>query len=95
MRPRIRAQCQALVRMPTKVEKWKDEEYGNEIREDLLQFAEDGWDAIPEDEQDAWFERFKWWGLYHQRKGQESYFMNRRRVRPRPGRQPRVRCRLL
>ncbi|MFB6068673.1 MAG: nitrite/sulfite reductase, partial [Halobacterium sp.] len=26
---------------------------------------------------DAWFERFKWWGLYHQRKGQESYFMMR------------------
>ncbi|WP_254272594.1 nitrite/sulfite reductase [Haloarcula marina] len=63
--------------MPSKVEKWKDEVYGNEIREHLLEFAEQGWDAIPEDEQDAWFERFKWWGLYHQRSGQESYFMMR------------------
>jgi len=63
--------------MPTKVENWKDELYGNEIREHLMEFAEEGWDAIPEDEHDAWFERFKWWGLYHQRKGQESYFMMR------------------
>jgi ferredoxin-nitrite reductase len=63
--------------MPSKVEKWKDEVYGNEIREHLMEFAEEGWDAIPEDEQDAWFERFKWWGLYHQRSGQESYFMMR------------------
>ncbi|WP_123537913.1 nitrite/sulfite reductase [Halosimplex salinum] len=63
--------------MPTKVENWKDEIYGNEIREHLMEFAEKGWDAIPDDEHDAWFERFKWWGLYHQRKGQESYFMMR------------------
>jgi ferredoxin-nitrite reductase len=63
--------------MPSKVEKWKDEVYGNEIREHLMEFAEQGWDAIPEDEHDAWFERFKWWGLYHQRSGQESYFMMR------------------
>ena len=63
--------------MPTKVENWKDEVYGNEIREHLMEFAEEGWDAIPDDEHDAWFERFKWWGLYHQRSGQESYFMMR------------------
>ncbi|MFB6194831.1 MAG: nitrite/sulfite reductase [Haloplanus sp.] len=63
--------------MPSKVERWKDETYGMEIRDHLLRFAEEGWDAIPEDEHDAWFERFKWWGLYHQRKGQESYFMMR------------------
>ena len=63
--------------MPSKVERWKDETYGTEIRDHLLRFAEEGWDAIPEDEHDAWFERFKWWGLYHQRKGQESYFMMR------------------
>jgi len=63
--------------MPTKVENWKDEVYGNEIREHLMNFAEEGWDAIPDDEHDAWFERFKWWGLYHQRSGQESYFMMR------------------
>jgi len=63
--------------MPTKVENWKDEVYGAEIREHLMEFAAEGWDAIPEDEHDAWFERFKWWGLYHQRKGQESYFMMR------------------
>ncbi|WP_246986047.1 nitrite/sulfite reductase [Halorientalis marina] len=63
--------------MPSKVENWKSEVYGNEIREHLLEFAEEGWDSIPEDEHDAWFERFKWWGLYHQRSGQESYFMMR------------------
>ncbi|WP_435177250.1 nitrite/sulfite reductase [Halorussus sp. AFM4] len=63
--------------MPSKVEGWKDEVYGTEIRDHLERFAEEGWDAIPEDEHDAWFERFKWWGLYHQRKGQESYFMMR------------------
>ncbi|KAB1189215.1 MULTISPECIES: nitrite/sulfite reductase [Haloferax] len=63
--------------MPTDVERWKSEVYGNEIREHLFQFAEDGWESIPEDERDAWFERFKWWGLYHQRNGQESYFMMR------------------
>ena len=63
--------------MPTKVEKWKDEVYGNEIRDHLMEFAEEGWESIPEDEHDAWFERFKWWGLYHQRSGQESYFMMR------------------
>jgi ferredoxin-nitrite reductase len=63
--------------MPSKVENWKDEAYGNEIREHLMEFAEEGWEAIPDDEHDAWFERFKWWGLYHQRSGQESYFMMR------------------
>ncbi|RDI72040.1 nitrite/sulfite reductase [Halopelagius longus] len=63
--------------MPTDVERWKSEVYGNEIREHLFRFAEEGWDAIPDDEHDAWFERFKWWGLYHQRNGQESYFMMR------------------
>ncbi|WP_336035460.1 nitrite/sulfite reductase [Halobacterium yunchengense] len=63
--------------MPTDVERWKDELYGEEIRERLFEFAEAGWESIPDDERDAWFERFKWWGLYHQRKGQESYFMLR------------------
>ncbi|MEF8841827.1 MAG: ferredoxin--nitrite reductase [Haloarculaceae archaeon] len=63
--------------MPSKVEGWKDELYGVDIRDRLFEFAEQGWTSIPEDERDAWFERFKWWGLYHQRKGQESYFMMR------------------
>ena len=63
--------------MPTKVEGWKDEAYGNEVRERIYEFAEEGWESIPDDEHDAWFERFKWWGLYNQRKGQESYFMMR------------------
>ncbi|WP_416840103.1 nitrite/sulfite reductase [Haloferax sp. DFSO52] len=63
--------------MPTDVERWKSEVYGTEIREHLFRFAEEGWEAIPEDERDEWFERFKWWGLYHQRNGQESYFMMR------------------
>jgi len=63
--------------MPTDVEKWKSEVYGEEIREHLFEFAETGFDSIPDDERDAWFERFKWWGLYHQRNGQEGYFMMR------------------
>ncbi|SMO51857.1 ferredoxin-nitrite reductase [Halorubrum cibi] len=63
--------------MPTDVENWKSEVYGNEIREHLFEFAERGFDSIPDDERDAWFERFKWWGLYHQRNGQEGYFMMR------------------
>jgi len=63
--------------MPTDVEEWKEEVYGLDIREHVERFAEEGWDAIPEDEHDAWFERFKWYGLYHQRAGQESYFMMR------------------
>ena len=65
------------VTMPTDVEDWKSEVYGEEIREHLFRFAAEGWEAIPDDEHDAWFERFKWWGLYHQRNGQESYFMLR------------------
>ncbi|RAW46150.1 ferredoxin--nitrite reductase [Halorubrum sp. 48-1-W] len=63
--------------MPTDVENWKSEVYGNEIRDHLFEFAEAGFDSIPDDERDAWFERFKWWGLYHQRNGQEGYFMMR------------------
>ncbi|MCT9095177.1 nitrite/sulfite reductase [Haloarchaeobius sp. HME9146] len=63
--------------MPTDVEEWKSELYGTDIRAHMERFAEEGWDAIPEDERDAWFERFKWYGLYHQRAGQESYFMMR------------------
>ncbi|TKX78889.1 ferredoxin--nitrite reductase, partial [Halorubrum sp. SD626R] len=63
--------------MPTDVENWKSEVYGSEIRDHLFEFAERGFDSIPDDERDAWFERFKWWGLYHQRNGQEGYFMMR------------------
>ena len=63
--------------MPTDVEEWKAEVYGTDIRDHMERFAEEGWEAIPEDEHDAWFERFKWYGLYHQRAGQESYFMMR------------------
>jgi ferredoxin-nitrite reductase len=63
--------------MPTDVEEWKDEIYGTDIREHIDRFAEEGWESIPDDEKDAWFERFKWYGLYHQRAGQESYFMMR------------------
>ncbi|MFP9060122.1 nitrite/sulfite reductase [Natrialbaceae archaeon A-chndr2] len=63
--------------MPSDVENWKDELYGTDIRDEIDRFAESGWETIPEDEKDAWFERFKWYGLYHQRAGQESYFMLR------------------
>jgi len=63
--------------MPNKKEKWKDGMYGDEVREKLLEFAEKGWESIPEDEKDMWFSRFKFWGVFHQRSGQESYFMMR------------------
>ena len=63
--------------MATDVEEWKAEVYGTDIREHVERFAEEGWASIPDEERDAWFERFKWYGLYHQRAGQESYFMMR------------------
>ena len=63
--------------MVHKKEKWKDGMYGDEVREKILEFAERGWESIPEDERDMWFSRFKFWGVFHQRSGQESYFMMR------------------
>ncbi len=63
--------------MVHKKEHVKDELYGDEVRERLEEFAEEGWDAIPEDEREEWFTRFKFWGVFHQRSGQESYFMMR------------------
>lgn len=63
--------------MTNKVENWKDEVYGVGIRDHIFRFADEGWESIPEDEHDAWFERLKWWGLYHQRNGQEGNFMMR------------------
>lgn len=63
--------------MTHKKEQWKKEVYGDELRERILAFASEGWESIPEDERDEWFSRFKFWGLFHQRSGQESYFMLR------------------
>jgi ferredoxin-nitrite reductase len=63
--------------MPHEKEEIKDELYGDAVREKLEAFAERGWDAIPEDEREEWFTRFKFWGVFHQRSGQESYFMMR------------------
>jgi len=63
--------------MPHKKEGIKSESYGDEVREKLLEFAERGWDSIPEEERSEWFTRFKFWGVFHQRSGQESYFMMR------------------
>jgi len=63
--------------MANKKEQWKEEMYGDEVREKILEFAERGWDSIPEKERDAWFSRFKFWGVFHHRSGQESYFMMR------------------
>jgi len=63
--------------MGNKKEDIKDELYGDEVREKLEEFAEKGWDAIPEDEHEEWFSRFKFWGVFHHRGGQESYFMMR------------------
>ncbi|GAB7008301.1 nitrite/sulfite reductase [Halorubrum trueperi] len=63
--------------MANKKETWKSELYGDEVRQKLREFAETGFESIPEDERDAWFTRFKFWGIFHQRSGQESYFMMR------------------
>mgnify|MGYP000041246762 FL=1 len=63
--------------MGNKKEEWKSELYGDEVREKILEFAETGFESIPEDERDAWFTRFKFWGVFHQRSGQEGYFMMR------------------
>ncbi len=64
--------------MAHKKEALKDGCYGDEVREHILEFAENGgYEAIPEDEHEKWFTRFKFWGLFHQRDGQESYFMMR------------------
>ena len=63
--------------MANKKEGWKEELYGDEVREKILEFAETGWESIPEDEREKWFSRFKFWGVFHQRSGQEGYFMMR------------------
>ncbi len=63
--------------MGNKKEDIKDELYGDEVREKLEAFAEKGWESIPEEEHEEWFSRFKFWGVFHQRGGQESYFMMR------------------
>ena len=63
--------------MAHKKEEYKEELYGDDVREKLLEFADRGWESIPEDEREKWFTRFKFWGVFHQRSGQESYFMMR------------------
>jgi ferredoxin-nitrite reductase len=63
--------------MSNKKEAWKEGMYGDEVREKIVEFAEKGWESIPEEERDMWFSRFKFWGVFHQRDGQESYFMMR------------------
>ncbi|RRJ29533.1 nitrite/sulfite reductase [Halocatena pleomorpha] len=63
--------------MVHKKEDIKDELYGDAVRTKIEAFAERGWETIPEDEREEWFSRFKFWGIFHQRGGQESYFMLR------------------
>jgi ferredoxin-nitrite reductase len=63
--------------MVHKKEKYKQELYGDAVREKLIEFAEQGYESIPEDEREAWFSRFKFCGIFHQRDGQEGYFMMR------------------
>jgi ferredoxin-nitrite reductase len=63
--------------MGNEKEEWKEELYGDAVYEKLLEFAEQGWESIPEDEREKWFTRFKFCGLFHHRSGQESYFMMR------------------
>jgi len=95
--------------MAHKKETYKDELYGDAVREKIHEFAEQGYESIPEDEREAWFSRFKFCGVFHQRDGQDGYFMMRltncngrlqpgqlRAIGERPGAgsQPRVRQRL-
>ncbi len=63
--------------MASEKEDYKAELYGDAVRDKLLEFADRGWDSIPAEERDAWFSRFKFWGVFHHRSGQESYFMMR------------------
>ena len=63
--------------MGNKKEQWKSGLYGDEVREKIEEFAERGWESIPEAEREKWFSRFKFWGVFHHRSGQESYFMMR------------------
>jgi ferredoxin-nitrite reductase len=60
-----------------KKEAWKEVCYGDEVRERILEFAAEGFDSIAKEEREAWFSRFKFWGVFHQRTGQEGYFMLR------------------
>ncbi|MXR41058.1 ferredoxin--nitrite reductase [Halobaculum sp. WSA2] len=63
--------------MVNEKEQWKGELYGDAVREKIEEFAAEGWESIPEDEREEWFSRFKFWGVFHHRSGQESYFMMR------------------
>ncbi|RKD93594.1 nitrite/sulfite reductase [Halopiger aswanensis] len=64
--------------MVHKKEEQKEDCYGDEVREHIEEFAENGgFEAIPEDEVDKWTTRFKFWGVFQQRSGQEEYFMMR------------------
>lgn len=63
--------------MAHKKEEIKGEMYGDEVRDAIEEFAAEGWQSIPEDDREEWYTRFKFWGLFHQRSGQESYFMMR------------------
>ncbi|MFB6081198.1 MAG: nitrite/sulfite reductase [Halanaeroarchaeum sp.] len=63
--------------MAHKKEDIKGELYGDAVREKLVEFAERGYESIPEDEREEWFARFKFWGVFAHRDGQEGYFMMR------------------
>ncbi|WP_049928997.1 nitrite/sulfite reductase [Halopiger goleimassiliensis] len=64
--------------MVHKKEEQKADCYGDEVREHIEEFAANGgFEAIPDDEVDTWTTRFKFWGVFQQRSGQEEYFMMR------------------
>jgi len=63
--------------MVHKKEEYKDGMYGDAVREKVEEFAERGFENIPEEEREKWFCRFKFWGVFHHRSGQEGYFMMR------------------
>jgi ferredoxin-nitrite reductase len=57
------------------IEAIKAEKDGLDVFPDLLRYACEGWEAIPEDD----LERLKWYGLFH-RKATPGYFMLRLRI---------------
>lgn len=69
--------------MPSKVERWKNEQDPVEIKDKILNvYSEEGFEAIEGDEDDDSdeFERLKWYGLYKHNENSPEYFMHRVKV---------------
>ncbi|MDY7080937.1 MAG: ferredoxin--nitrite reductase [Halobacteria archaeon] len=65
--------------MPSKVERWKNEQDPVEIKDKILnEYAEEGFEAIDDNSDE--FERLKWYGLYKHNEKSPEYFMHRVKV---------------